>query len=100
MRIFVFILCFYLSILSVSATNASKFIENTYAKSHGNRQTRITVKKEHTEQAFQCIGKESLNAIVFGYGDLKVQGCKKCRISYICLLNSECKPFWGWIIPR
>ena len=100
MKAFVFILCFYLSILSVSATNASKFIEKIYAESHGNRKTHITVKREHTEQAFQFIGEKYINAITFGYGDIKISGCKKCRITYICFLNCNLEPFWGWIIPR
>ena len=39
-------------------------------------------------------------SIVYGYGYMKIPKCKKQRISYITLIGNDCKPIWGYVIPR
>lgn len=95
MKVFLFFLCFYLSVLYCSATEASKYVSNLYGKN-----SHIVVKKEHTQELFQHVGNKDISAITYGWGDLKVKGCKKCSISYVCILNKERKPIWGYVIPR
>lgn len=99
MKYIVLILLNLVYIQSVFATECSKYIEKTYEQTC-NGTAHITVKKEHIDNCYQYIGKHKISAIVFGYGDLKTKDCKKMRISYICLLDKNCKPLWGHIIPR
>ena len=100
MRVFVLIIFYYLSASILFATEASKYIEKTYSENHNNKRTRITVKREHIQQTFNFIGNDYMNAILYGYGDIKVTGCPKCRISYLCILDCNLIPIRGWIIPR
>ena len=95
------ILGFCFSVLSVSATSteASKYAEEQYAKQIGNEKVRINVKKEHTVEYQQKVGDQIIPAITYGYGDMKAKNCRKTRISYICLLDSNCKPIWSYIVP-
>ena len=88
-------------ILSVSAssTEASKYAEAQYAKQIGNEKVHINVKKEHTIEYRQKIGEQMIPAITYGYGDMKAKKCRKVRVSYICLLDEECKPIWSYIVP-
>ncbi len=94
------LIAFCIGMLSASAsTEASKFAEEQYSKQTGNEKVHITVKKEHTVEYQQKIGKQMIPAITYGYGDMKAKKQKKCRITYICLLDEECKPMWSYIIP-
>ena len=92
-------LCF--SVLSVyaSSTEASKYAEEQYAKQIGNEKVSINVKKEHTMEYDQKVGELKIPAITYGYGDMKAKKCRKIRISYICLLDEDCKPIWSYIVP-
>ena len=95
----IFGLC--LSILSsyASSTEASKYAETQYAKQIGNEKVHINVKKEHTIEYQQKVGEQIIPAITYGYGDMKAKKCRKTRVSYICLLDENCKPVWSYIIP-
>ena len=95
MKNYLVILMLFLSVLSVSATEASKFVEQKYTEQTGCKSVKITVKKEHTEEYQQPIGSQMVPAITYGYGDK----CKKIRITYICLLDENCLPFWCFIVP-
>ena len=66
---------FCITTLSASAytTEASKFVEEQYAKKFTS-QPKINVKKEHTEEYQQKIGDQMIPAITYGYGDMKVKG--------------------------
>lgn len=81
----------------VYATEYSKFAEKEYAKKINADKVHIVVKKEHVEKYSQEIGCEFVPFIAYGYGDLKVSGQKKQRITYICLLNKNLKPTWSEI---
>lgn len=81
------------------ATDASKFAEKQYANQIGNPKVSINVKKEHTIEYQQKIGGQKVHAITYGYGDMKAKDEKKKRITYITLLDDECKPFWSFIAP-
>ena len=85
--------------VSARSTEASKFAENQYSKQYCVKPI-INVLKEHTEKYNQKIGEMFIPAITYGYGSMKVKGERKCRISYMCLLNEECKPVWSYIIKR
>ncbi len=87
--------------LSVSAysTECSNYLEKQYKDKDGNN-SKIIVKKEHTEEYMQKIGDKMIPAITYGYGYIKLKGERKCRISYICLLDKDCNPIWGYVIPR
>ena len=96
---FMLLICFlYVSLNVAVATEASKFVEAQYQKETCT-QAHITVKKEHTVEYQQKIGEQIVPAITYGYGDMKVKGCRKCRISYICLLDKDCTPMWSFIVP-
>ena len=100
MKKLVLISFLFFNILSASAsTEASKFAEEQYSSQTGNDKVHITVKKEHTVEYQQKIGEKMVPAVTYGYGDMKAKKCKKTRISYICLLDEDCKPFWSFIVP-
>ena len=98
-RVICFLLVYSLMCQAVFATEASKFAAQKYAECI-NKKAVITVKKEHTEECFQKIGDQDIPFITYGYGDLKVKGKKKLRISYICLRDKDYNLFWSCIIPR
>lgn len=82
-----------------ASTEASEFVAEQYAAASGNEQVHIVVKKEHTMEYQQPVGGEMIPAITYGYGDMKVKGCRKLKITYLCLLNKDFKPLWSYIIP-
>ena len=101
MRKFVLFLIFFSSALSVYAgsTDASKYAEEHYSRQIGNPRVHINVKKEHTVEYQQKIGEQLVPAITYGYGDMKTIKGKKTRVSYIVLLDAECKPICSFIVP-
>ena len=100
MRNILFFIFFISSVLNACGTEASKFLENQYCKIYELKKVHITVKKEHTQEYNQIIDGQMIPAITYGYGDLKAKGCKKRRISYICLWDKCAKIIWGNIILR
>ena len=96
---YLFFILFVSANLSFS-TEASAFISNMCSDTCQTKKVKITVKKEHTEEYNQIVGNEFIPKITYGYGDMKISGHKKQRISYICLLNCKLKPIWGYVIPR
>jgi hypothetical protein len=101
MKNLVLVFVLFFSVLSsfASSTDASRFAAKEYSKQTGNAQVYINVKKEHTIENMQKIGEKNVPAITFGYGDMKAKKCRKTRISYICFLDDDYKPFWSYIIP-
>lgn len=91
--------CLLLSAAYAGSTDASRFAEKEYAKQIGNPKVRINVKKEHTVEYQQKVGNQIVPAVTYGYGDMKAKGEKKKQITYITLLDEECKPFWSFIAP-
>ena len=101
MKKLILFLIFFSSILSAQAgsTEASKYAEDQYSRQVGNPRVHINVKKEHTVEYQQKIGEQMVPAITYGYGDMKAIKGKKTRISYIVLLDAECKPICSFIVP-
>jgi len=97
--ILMLISCFFILPVSAKTTSASKYAESQYADKQGFSKVRINVKKEHTDEYQQKIGEQIIPAITYGYGDMKIKGCKKTRITYIVLLNCNCEPIWSYIMP-
>ena len=60
----------------------------------------IIAKKEFIDKYEQKVGDYYISSIVYGYGYMKIPKCKKQRISYITLIGNDCKPIWGYVIPR
>lgn len=100
MKFFIFIIFFCFTISVSFGTEASDYISKQCSIFYKNKKVHITVKKEHTEDYNQTVGNEFIPKITFGYGDMKINGYKKQRISYICLLNRSLKPIWGYVMPR
>ena len=96
---YLFFILFFSAGLSFS-TEASDFISKMCSDTCQNKKIKITVKKEHTEEYNQTVGNEFIPKITYGYGDMKINGRNKQRISYICLLNRNLKPIWGYVVPR
>ena len=61
---------------------------------------KIVSKKEFIDKYEQKVGDYYISSIVYGYGYMKIPKCKKQRISYITLIGNDCKPIWGYVIPR
>lgn len=99
MKKIVLLICLYLCVSVAKATEASEYAEKQYSRQTGNEKVHITVKKEHTVEYQQKIGEQIIPAITYGYGDMKAIKQKKCRITYICLLDENCKPIWSYIFP-
>ena len=97
-RVLFAIIFFWCSCVFGYPTNASRFAEQEYAKSHKCQKVCINVKKEYTQIYGQKFGEQTIPAITYGYGDMTIRGCKKCRITYIVLLDCDCKPVWSAIV--
>lgn len=91
---------FILSSLTVHASECTDYLMNLYSNSHS-KPVKIICRKEFIDKYEQKIGDKFISSIVYGQADMKIQGQrKKVRVSYICLLENDCKPIWGYIIPR
>lgn len=95
--LFLVLVLFQTSVFAAQ-TEASKYTEEQYSKQTGNERVRINVKKEHTEEHQQMIGGTEISAITYGYGYMKAEKCRKKRISYVCLLDKNCKPVWSYVV--
>ena len=94
-KIFIISVCFML-VQSVQATECTDFLTKMYADRY---QTRVKIKsqKEYCGKYEQKTGNIYTSAVIYGEGDFKVKGQKKRKVSYMCLTDSEGKPFWGHI---
>jgi len=92
-----FVLCFCFIVLPVSAysTPASKFAESEYAKTNNCQKVRINMKKEYCNDYNLKTDKRMIIKVVYGWGDMKIKGCKKHRVTYVVLFDAECKPYWS-----
>ena len=95
----ILIIVFLTSLQLVYATEASKYASNQYSENIG-KNVKLSVKKEHTQECYQKIGNFEILSITYGYGNLKVKGQRRLRVSYICLRDKDCQIVWSCIIPR
>ncbi len=65
-----------------------------------NMNVKIHSKKEFCNPCEQKIGDNYISQITYGQADFKVKKCRKQKVSYICVFDNDCKPFWGFVIPR
>ncbi len=84
---------------SVFASEATDFLTHLYANEY-NMNVKIHSKKEFCNPCKQKIGDNYISEIVYGQADFKIKKCRKQKVSYICLFDNDCKPFWGFVIPR
>jgi hypothetical protein len=96
MRNFAFVLIFSFLALPVFGYSsiASRFAESEYAKKNNCEKVCINMKKEYLTEYKQKNGE----TIVYGWGDMKIKGCKKRRITYVVLTDESGKPCWSSII--
>ena len=96
-------LILFLSVLlltnSAFATEATDYLVEKYSKECGSR-VKIQSLKEHTDFYSQKIGDYYITSIVYGYGSMKMPNCRRMRITYVCILDKENQPIWGYVIPR
>ncbi|CCZ51270.1 TPA: hypothetical protein CPT90_09335 [Candidatus Gastranaerophilales bacterium HUM_3] len=90
------ILCFA---LQVRASECTAYLCEIYSNEY-NSKVKIVSKKEFIDKYEQKVGDYYISSIVYGYGYMKIPKCKKQRISYITLIGNDCKPIWGYVIPR
>ena len=81
-------------------TEASKFVEECYAKKYECSKVHINVKKEYTTDYQLQTGEEKLRGITYGWGDMKMRKCvicrgKKYKVTYVVLLDKCKKPYWS-----
>jgi hypothetical protein len=95
MKINFIIICICLNYIPVFAYSsaASKFAEQEYAKKNNCEKVKINMKKEYSTEYQQDTGK----IIIYGWGDIKIKGCKKKKITYVVLLDNFGKPGWSSI---
>ena len=85
--------------LDVHATDVTDYLKAVYEEQN-NVKAKIVSKGESVSKYEQYVGETFVPNIAYGYGYLKIKRCKRQVISYICLLDCDNKPIWGYIIPR
>ncbi len=98
-RKFLVSLLILLSTSASFATEATDYLVNMYANEY-NMKVKIRSKKEFCNPCQQKIGDNCISEIVYGQADFKLKKVRKQKVSYICLLDNDSKPFWGFVIPR
>lgn len=83
----------------VFATEVTDYLVEKYSKECGSK-VHIQSLKEHTDTYSQKIGDYCVSSIVYGYGSMKMPKCRRTRITYVCILDNENQPIWGYVIPR
>ena len=78
-------------------TEASKFAQTQYAASQNIPKAKINAKKEHTLDFDQNACGKNLQTVKFGWGNLKIKGRKKRRITYLVTFDENGIPFWSSI---
>ena len=99
MKKFILTLSVLLFANQVFATEVTDYLVEKYSKECGSK-VRIQSLKEHTDSYSQKIGDYCVSSIVYGYGSMKMPKCRKTRITYVCILDNENQPIWGYVIPR
>lgn len=89
----------FLTMLSVNATESTEYLESIYQPKY-EQKLKIVSKGEVIDKYDQTFNGVYIPEISYGFGYMKVKKCKKQTISYICLLDCNRKPLWGYVIPR
>ena len=84
---------------SVFATTSTDYLQEIYSKTC-NKEVTIKSKKEFIDKYEQRLGDKFISSIVYGEADFKIKGARKKRVSYVCMLENDCTPIWGYILPR
>ena len=93
------ILLFSLFLLPANARECSKYLTEKYTN-ECECPVKIVSKAEFIDKYEQKIGDVYVSSIVYGNGYMKKRRCKKIRVTYITLYDENCKPIWGYVIPR
>ena len=84
---------------SVFATTSTDYLQEIYSKTC-NKEVTIKSKKEFIDKYEQKLGDKFISSIAYGEADFKLKGARKKRVSYVCMLENDCTPIWGYILPR
>ncbi len=95
---FVLLFCIFALPVSAYSGKASKFAAQEYAKKNNCKKVCINMKREYCLEQRLNICNLKVQKIIYGWGDIKVKGCKKKRITYVVLLDNSGKPCWSNII--
>ena len=95
--IFYQIMCVWLDLSSLKPE--LKPIVDLYSKEY-NCPVKIVSRQEFVNTYEQKFGEYNLKSIVYGFGFMKRPKCRRVRITYIALMDENCKPVWGYVMPR
>jgi len=97
----IFIIFLFLVLVSGTskATECTNYLTNIYSNDK-ELSVKIISKTEHNDKYEQKIGDYYVSSITYGTGWMKCSRRKKMRISYITIYDKNCKPIWGYVIPR
>lgn len=90
-------LCFLVK--TASASECTDYLKEIYSTNQ-EHPVKIISKTEYSDKYEQKIGNYNISSITYGTGWIKCFGRKKSRITYLTLYDADCKPVWGYIIPR
>lgn len=99
MRKLVFLLVVLCFTLQVKASECTAYLCEVYSSEYNSR-VKIVSTKEFVDKYEQKVGEYYISSIVYGYGYMKLPEKRRQRVSYITLMGSDCKPIWGYVIPR
>ena len=100
MRKLIILLFFILiSTTCVHASDCTKYLVDLYSKEY-NCPVKIVSRQEFVNKYEQKFGEYNLKSIVYGFGFMKRPKCRRVRITYIALMDENCKPVWGYVMPR
>mgnify|MGYP000299582271 CR=1 FL=1 len=86
MRKLISLLIILCSALQVTASECTAYLCDIYSNAY-NSKVKIVSKKKFIDKYEQKVGDYYISSIVYGYG-------------YMKLIGNDCKPVWGYVIPR
>ena len=88
-----------LNSLTVYATESTDFLVDLYSKEYS-QNVKIKPYKEFKNPCEQKIGDNYISEIVYGQAKFKMKKVRTQKVSYICVMDENKQPFWGYVIPR
>ena len=92
-------LIFVFTSLCANATVSTDYLQKVYS-CQCNKDVTFKSKKEYIDKYEQRLGEKFISSIVYGEADMKIKGKRKKRVLYICMLENDTTPIWGYVLPR
>lgn len=99
MKLRVLVCLLLLNTVAAYATEATDFLVNMYSNEY-NQNVKIKAYKEYSNPCQQKIGDNYVSEIVYGQAKFKKKKMRTAKVSYVCVMDENNKPFWGFVIPR